>query len=150
MWDFCRRNKFLVYSSSIFDSPNERRMLMHWSLYCETPFFLFTNHHNQACNLWKLHRNITLSGKIPLIAFSSDCWQSIMKLPTVIWLASHCACNSPRASAILCESSCWITNSAITEYPTFVLTTRKKRGSESLHVLYVASIKMRLGYLKNT
>ena len=139
-----------MYSSSVFDSRNECRMLMHWSLYCETPFFPLTNHLSQACNLWKLHKNITLSGKIPLIAFSSDCWQSIMKLPTVIWLASHCARNSPRASAILCESSCWIMNSAITEYPTFVFTTRKKRGSESLHVLYVASINTTLGYLKNT
>jgi len=147
MWDFCRRNKFLVYSSSVFDSPTERRMLIHWSLYSEIPFFPFTSHRNHACNLWKLHRYTTLSGKIPVIAFSSDCWQSIMKLPTVMLLESHCARNSPRASAIQLESSCWTTNSAITEYPTFVLTTRKKRGSDSLHVLYVASIKTRFGYL---
>ena len=86
-------------------------------------------------------------GKTARIAFSSDCWQSIMKLPALMSNWSHLFRKIDSASLIDVVSSCWIMNSATTEYPTFVWTTRKNNGSASLHVLYVASISTRFGYL---
>ena len=45
--------------------------------------------------------------------FSSDCWQSIMKLPTSMSNWSHLFCKIDSASLIDVMSSCWIMNSPL-------------------------------------
>ena len=102
-------------------------VLLSWRRRCSSRDLISdTQRHRFSCSqaiatrpaAYENHTNIPyFPGNTPCIAFSSDCWQSIIKFPILIPSLSHRHFKNSIASAIDDASLCCMTNSVMTEYP---------------------------------